>query len=181
MKCILDCRDIADVGYAAINNCDMIYCRIHDVNGEIMLYKKDCFMDDVLFVSGNLPIIVEPVSTISDKMIHYLLTNSFKFWVVSKDRQLIKELYIKNCSMTLGLLEDKYLELTEQDFIVSFVILMFADDIISRMKKFRDEWCNVNFHCYNVKSESSVGTCKRAELDGVVFTESLISRLKDYV
>lgn len=40
MICILDCRDIADVGYAAINNCDMIYCRIHDVNGEIMLYKK---------------------------------------------------------------------------------------------------------------------------------------------
>lgn len=52
-------------------------------------------MDDVLFVSGNLPIIVEPVFTISDKMIDYLLTNSFKFWVVSKDRQLIKELYIK--------------------------------------------------------------------------------------
>jgi hypothetical protein len=182
MKCILDCRDIVDVGYAAINNCDMIYCRIHDVNGKIMLYKKDFFMDEIIFVSVNLQIIVEPVSPISDEMIDYLLTNSFKFWVVSKDRQLIKELYIKNCTMTLGLLEeDKYLELTDQDFIVSFVILLFADDIMSRMKNFRDEWRNVNFYCYNVKSENSAGTCKRAELDGVLFTKSLISRLKDYV
>jgi hypothetical protein len=181
MKCILDCRDISDIGYAAINSCDMIYCRIHDVNGKIMLYKKGNFMDDVLCMSGNLPIIVEPISPISDEMIDYLLTNSFKFWVVCKDHQLIKELYIKNCTMTLGLLEEKYLELTDQDFFVSFVILAFTDNIMIRTKKLRDDCRDVNFYCYNVKSENSVRTCKRAELDGVLFNKYLISRLKSYV
>ena len=186
LKCIVNGSNMEDISCVSINDCYAIYFRIHEVNRKIMLYRKEDELNHALMLSGTIPIFVEPVTTTSDDMKEYLGLNRDYLQIVSTSKEFLAELFISYPTIDLGLLETsgKYLDVTEDDYYISFIILKHADDCGQRIKELREKNSTLRIYISCVAhtcTEYEIRQYIRWKPDGIIVDPHRVEKINKLV
>ena len=146
---------------------------MHENNNKVKLYNSQEDLENVIVLAGSFPIWINVQGTLGTEIERYISNSNDKMMVCSDNKEIIQELFISYPNITYGLVEPKnrYLELSQKDYFVSFVILNFVNFENSDHHKFlfwREKHPNVRIYARGVLKPDHVRLCRFWNVDGII-------------
>ena len=164
-ECLVDLFDISAIPKCIENNCTGVFYRSFIQNGEFIIENIQEKFQDILRLSHELDIFLEITS--SDNT---TIKNIGNIIISSDDKNILKEIYIKEPNIKLGLIEKphEYINPTIDIFFIQFIILNYRTITPDKISRIKNKYPDIKIYVRGGYTEKQVKRCFQLKVNGII-------------